>query len=223
MRKSLISWSGGKDSCYATMLAIANGYTPVALLNMMNENDIFSRSHAIPKAVLKAQAAQLGLPITNIPATWAEYEEKFIGALKEIVANHKIDAGIFGDIDVLPNRQWEEKVCAAAGIEAYLPLWQMDRRALVFAMIDTGIEAYIVSCNQQLGSYFLGQKITKQLVVEIEAAGADACGENGEYHTLVVNCPLFNSSIDIGFGEIQRHDNYWFIQHYLKEEVYAAT
>ena len=32
------SWSGGKDSCFALMQAVQQGYTPILLVNMMNEN-----------------------------------------------------------------------------------------------------------------------------------------------------------------------------------------
>ena len=32
--------------------------------------------------------------------------------------------------------------------------------------------------------------------------GLDICGENGEYHTLVLNCPLFSERIEISPWEI---------------------
>jgi diphthine-ammonia ligase len=58
-------------------------------------------------------------------------------------------------------------------------------------MLDNGIETMIVSCNTVMGERFLGKKITVDLVAELESLGVDACGENGEFHTLVLNCPLF--------------------------------
>jgi diphthamide synthase (EF-2-diphthine--ammonia ligase) len=54
MNRFACSWSGGKDSCYALMQAAAQGYTPAVLMNMMNENGMVSRSHAIPKEILEA-------------------------------------------------------------------------------------------------------------------------------------------------------------------------
>ena len=62
MKYFVTSWSGGKDSCFAMMQSIHVGYTPVVLLNMMNENGRVSRSHAIPKETLEKQAAVLGFP-----------------------------------------------------------------------------------------------------------------------------------------------------------------
>jgi diphthamide synthase (EF-2-diphthine--ammonia ligase) len=37
MKRTLCSWSGGKDSCFALMQAIAAGYQPEVLLNVLNE------------------------------------------------------------------------------------------------------------------------------------------------------------------------------------------
>ncbi|MFM7488326.1 MAG: hypothetical protein ACKO13_15545, partial [Cytophagales bacterium] len=56
MKRLLTSWSGGKDSCYAMMLAKAMGWQPAVLLNILNENGEISRSHGIPKEILQKQA-----------------------------------------------------------------------------------------------------------------------------------------------------------------------
>lgn len=211
MKNFFCSWSGGKDSCFAFMQAAKN-MTPVVLLNMMNESDRVSRSHAIPKNILQRQAEMLNLPIITRPAGWEEYERIFIGALREIKSKFRVHAGVFGDIDLQPHRDWEEKVCGAVDLEAMLPLWQQDRKELVYAMIDDGIEAYIVSCNETMGENFLGRRITKSLIEELEALGVDACGENGEYHTLVVNCPMFAKPLAVEFGVKIHHKKYWFIE-----------
>jgi diphthamide synthase (EF-2-diphthine--ammonia ligase) len=47
-------------------------------------------------------------------------------------------------------------------------------------------------------------------VDELELLGIDACGENGEYHTLVLDCPLFSSGINVSVGENLKHEGYWF-------------
>lgn len=212
MSHFVTSWSGGKDSCFAMMKAIEEGNTPAVLLNMMNENNMVSRSHAIPKAILERQASMLNLPIVTKPASWESYEQIFIDTLHELKAEFSITAGVFGDIDLQAHRDWEEKVCSAVGIEAILPLWKQHRKALVYQMMDSGIETYIVSCNEVMGEKFLGRKINEKLIDELEEMRVDACGENGEYHTLVVNAPLFKNRIDITFGSKSHIGNYWFIE-----------
>src|SRR6188768_357307 len=148
MSHFVTSWSGGKDSCFAMMKAMEEGNVPMVLLNMMNENDMVSRSHAIPKIILEKQASMLNLPMVTKPASWESYEQVFIETLTQLKTEYKSSAGVFGDIDLQAHRDWEEKVCGAVGIEAILPLWKQHRKALVYQMIDSGMEAHVVSCNE---------------------------------------------------------------------------
>ena len=117
------SWSGGKDSCYAMMQAVQQGFIPKVLLNMMNENGKISRSHGLPLSILNQQAQKMQLPMEAVPATWGDYEAQFISTLKTLKAKFDLDAAVFGDIDLQPHKEWEEKVCEAASLKAILPLW----------------------------------------------------------------------------------------------------
>lgn len=209
---SLCSWSGGKDSCFALMKAKEQGYVPKVLLNVLNEEGKISRSHGIPSSILQAQAAAAGLPIHLISSSWQEYEMHFTQALDTLKKEYNLTHAVFGDIDLQPHRDWEEKVCKNAGLNAVLPLWQQDRRSLVMQMLNSGIQTMIVSCNEVMGERFLGRIITEELVTELEALGVDACGENGEYHTLVLNCPLFKQPVYAEAGEKIAHAGYWFTQ-----------
>lgn len=207
----LCSWSGGKDSCYALMRAIYDGFTPKVLLNMMNENGLISRSHAISKELLTLQAHLLQLPIKTQPTTWGNYESNFIEQLNRLKEQYNLHSAVFGDIDIQAHRDWEESVCKAANLKAVLPLWQKDRKQLVIEMLDSGIEALITSCNLDLGSDFLGKTLTLDLVNQFEKLGVDVCGENGEFHTLVVNCPLFKDRLRLPSFTKQIVGNYCFL------------
>lgn len=207
----LSSWSGGKDSCFALMAAIKRGGEVKVLLNMMNENGKISRSHGIPLLILQQQAAAMKVPLETCQATWEEYEVTFIETLMQLKHTHEIDAAIFGDIDIQSHRDWEEKVCHTANLNAVLPLWKGDRKQLVIDMLNSGIKAIIVSCNTTLGKEFLGREISLNLLDELEHLGVDCCGENGEYHTLVIDCPLFEKSIQLPNYKKVQHENYCFI------------
>ncbi|MEP7375013.1 MAG: diphthine--ammonia ligase [Chitinophagaceae bacterium] len=209
-KNSICSWSGGKDSCFALMQAIDLGYSPKVLLNVLNEEGIISRSHGIPYAILQEQANMAGFHLHCISSSWEEYEMHFTNALQELKDGFKITDAVFGDIDLEAHREWEEKVCANAGLNAVLPLWKQERKALVMQMLNEGIDAMIVSCNETMGERFIGRLITPAVVDELEAMGIDACGENGEYHTLVLDCPLFSSRITAAVTEKLKHEGYWF-------------
>jgi diphthine-ammonia ligase len=211
-KNALCSWSGGKDSCFSLMKAIRSGYEPKVLLNVLNEEGKISRSHGIPHQILEAQAAAASLPVRCISSSWQDYEKKFTAALSSLKNEYALEYAVFGDIDLQPHRDWEEKVCANAGLHAVLPIWKQNRKELVIQMLDEGIETMIVSCNETMGEHFIGRMITPELVNELEALGVDACGENGEYHTLVINCPLFTKKITVEVADIVKHNNYWFAE-----------
>ncbi|MGG7034705.1 MAG: diphthine--ammonia ligase [Flavobacterium sp.] len=205
------SWSGGKDSCYAMMKAVENGFIPKVILNMMNENGKISRSHGLPLAILNQQVQKMELPLEAVPASWGDYEEKFIDILKKLKADFNLNAAVFGDIDLQGHKDWEDKVCEEASLKAVLPLWQQDRITLVNEMIESGIETMIVSCNSQMGESYLGKILTKELALELEEKGIDPCGENGEFHTMVINCPLFSEAIELPKYKTKIHNDYCFI------------
>jgi diphthine-ammonia ligase len=211
MKNMLCSWSGGKDSCYATVQAMQLGYQPKVLLNMLNENGKVSRSHGLPLEILKQQAGQMNLPLVALPTSWSNYERNFIEILGTLKESYRLDYAVFGDIDLQPHRDWEEKVCKAADIKAILPLWKRNRKELVLGILDCKIECMIVSCNTTMGEKYLGKTLTKKLIDELELTGIDPCGENGEFHTLVVNCPLFNRRISLPAHETQTYNDYCFI------------
>ncbi|MCG4734375.1 ATP-binding protein, partial [Casaltella massiliensis] len=54
----------------------------------------------------------------------------------------------------------------------------------------------------------LGKKLIKNIVLEIKNAGADACGENGEYHTFVIDGPLFKEKVSFENKGIVIERNY---------------
>ena len=86
---------------------------------------------------MRVQAAALKLDIEFLSASWKEYEYQFIEKLT-FLKSLGIQSGIFGDIDLIAHREWEEKVCGAAGIAACLPLWNEDRLSLVSEFFHAG-------------------------------------------------------------------------------------
>ncbi|MCF8009582.1 MAG: hypothetical protein K9K32_07420, partial [Halanaerobiales bacterium] len=119
--KSFCSWSGGKDSSLSLYKAIENNMNAKFLLNILNETGKRSRSHNLPIEVIEAQSDSLKIPLVTKKASWDQYQEVFINTLKDL-KEKGINTGIFGDIDIIDHKKWEEKVCKKAKMKAELPL-----------------------------------------------------------------------------------------------------
>ena len=212
MKNALISWSGGKDSCYAAMLAQQQGYAVKGFLNILNEEGETSRAHGIPPQILKQQAAAAQLPIQMIAASWQAYEQKFTEALQTAKKDWGITHVIFGDIDLEEHRAWEEKICLQQGLTAVWPLWKKDRKGLVLQMIEEGMRMVIVSCNAAMGEIFIGKTLNHQVISQLEKLGIDPCGEEGEFHTLVTDCKMFQKPFDVSVSRPFLHNAFWYGQ-----------
>jgi uncharacterized protein (TIGR00290 family) len=204
------SWSGGKDSALALHETAAAGARPALLLSMLTDDGERSRAHGLHRTVLEAQADALGLPIRFGAATWQGYEAAFRELLAEAVRGG-VTTGVFGDIDLDEHRAWVERVCSVEGVTPLLPLWQRGRRAVVDRLIRLGFRAVIVAVQEQIGPDILGRVLDAELVAEMEEAGIDVAGEQGEFHTLVVDGPGFRRPLEIELGQRVRRDGMWFV------------
>jgi uncharacterized protein (TIGR00290 family) len=204
------SWSGGKDSCLALDRIVRGGARPVCVVTMFTEDGERSRSHGLSRTVIEAQASAVGLPLLSRSATWDDYETAMVDLLAE-AKSLGAAAAVFGDIDISRHRAWEEQVCQRAGIDALLPLWQEDRLAILQKWWDRGYEARIVVAREGLvDRRYLGRILDQQVADELTAAGVDACGENGEFHTLVTAGPLFRRPLPVQWGEQVLRSGCWF-------------
>lgn len=171
---------------------------------MFDESGTRSRSHAVSLEVMQRQADALGVTLIAPSASWKEYESVFIDTIGKLKADG-CDYGIFGDIDLQAHRDWEEKVCAAAGIEAVLPLWGEQRLDLVNEFLEKNFRSVVICVNEKyLGREFCGREFDRQFIADLPP-GVDACGENGEFHTFAFDGPLFDGEVSYSVSEIYHH------------------
>jgi uncharacterized protein (TIGR00290 family) len=202
-RVACVSFSGGKDSCLALLRAHRAGVNVRTLVNVLEESGQRNRSHGVPRALLQAQADSLCCSLFAPVASWADYETVFTAVLSDL-RSQGTQVAIFGDIDLQAHRDWEEKVCTAAGLIPYLPLWHEPRDGIAQEVLREGFEAYVVCTDSRhLPDEFCGRRYDAQFLADLPA-GVDACGENGEFHTFVCNGPMFQQPVPckvVGFED----------------------
>lgn len=96
-----------------------------------------------------------------------------------------------------------------AGIEAVFPLWHIGRENNVRELLSLGYKCLIKSINNTLlPKSILGKTMDDEVISVMEQAKIDICGENGEYHTLVLNGPVFKQPVNLKAGEILDFGDY---------------
>lgn len=210
--KFAASFSGGKDSALALHRLVQKGWQPVCLVTMINEAAQRSWFHGADPAMLAAFSSSLGLPLISRSTSGANYHAAFEDALCE-AKWLGAEAVCFGDIDIDANRAWSESRCLATDLEPVFPLWQCGRENIVREAVAAGFKCLIKTVNiNQLPSSLVGRFLDPQTLAEIEAAGADLCGENGEYHTLTIDGPIFKKPLVITTGRVLQGNGYAFIE-----------
>ena len=151
-------------------------------------------------------------------AAWVDYEREWVRQASDLRRASGATHMVFGDIDVQAHRDWEEQVCVQAGLTACLPLWLESRTALLSEMLQLGLRALIVSARADCVD-LLGEILDEAVIRSLIERGADACGENGEYHTCVLDMPGFARALQVRLGEREYSpEGYGFLRIALKNE-----
>ncbi|MEK4531599.1 Dph6-related ATP pyrophosphatase [Solibacillus sp. FSL K6-1554] len=210
-QKYIASFSGGKDSALALYKAMMVGEA-VGLIVMLEEEGKRSRSHGMSSELIHAQARSIGLPVYTAAASWRDYEKVFISLLEK-AKNQGSEVLVTGDLDMPAHGCWHEKVTKYAGLKLGMPLWEMNHHEAVEEFINLGFVTIIVTVNLSLGMREddLGRTLTHEYVKELEARGIDPCGEGGEFHTTVLDGPIFKHPIPIRKCEIFKDGEYAFL------------
>jgi len=208
---AISSWSGGKDSCFACYKAMQQGFKIKYLLNFISRESRRGCFHGLDGKLLKFQAGLINIPLVQeeVSPDMKKYEEEFKCAVSKFI-NKGINNMVFGDIYLEEHENWIERVCQELRIRALEPLWKNDPEKIIEEFIKSGFQAIIISCKADImGKEFLGRAIDRDLTKELKAKGICPCGENGEFHTLVIDGPIFKKRIEILESEPIIKEGFW--------------
>jgi uncharacterized protein (TIGR00290 family) len=190
--KAVGLFSGGKDSLYALHLVEKQGVTVDHLLTLI-PNFPWPSPHAENVEALKVLAESMGKQLTIVDF---KKEGAFIEALKSL----DVDALVAGDIFVEAHVAGLEDVCGKVGLDLFEPLYRRNTSEVFDEIFGLGFKALITGVNlEYLGEEWLGFIISKETRDSFlsKIGSADPLGENGEFHTLVLDCPLYSKSFEV--------------------------
>ena len=208
--KVFSSWSGGKESCLACYKALAMGFDVSYLLNFISEDGTRSRAHGISSDLIALQAEAIGIPIIQVKSSWEGYEAKFKEAVEEL-KEKGVKGGVFGDIDLQEHKEWVDRVCSEIKVASIEPLWGNDPREILMEFVNAGFKALVIKVKANFfGEEWLGREINKQFINDLPEE-IHPCGEHGEYHTFVVDGPLFQRRVEIIKSDKKFEDRNWLL------------
>jgi diphthine-ammonia ligase len=204
------SWSGGKDGCFACYQAIRQGYHISHLVNFIAQEHSRVRFHGTDAKLIQMQSQAVGIPLLQKETSWDGYERDFKEAVSSLVPSG-VEGMVFGDIYLDEHKEWVERVCREIGIKALEPLWGRKTSEIFSDFIASGFQARIVGAKAELiGEEWMGRYLDEDFKSYLESKGIDPCGENGEYHTLVVDGPIFQSRLEITESKPVKRENHYF-------------
>jgi uncharacterized protein (TIGR00290 family) len=158
-------------------------------------------SHGLDPKLIAAQAEAMEIPILQRETTWDTYEQEFKAAAAEL-RQKGVSGVVFGDIDLQEHKDWVERVCGELSVMPILPLWGAEPQSLLNDFIDADFEAIVVTAKAEFfGEKWLGKRVDGEFIKELlrlnKESNVHPCGEQGEYHTFVIDGPIFKRRIKI--------------------------
>jgi uncharacterized protein (TIGR00290 family) len=199
--KVAVSWSGGLESSLACHKVIKEGHDVDCLVTFVIDQYWPAMGH--PPEIMHFQSKSLGVPLIMLNVE-EPYKEGYNRAIANLIKTRRIEGIVTGDIYIVDeiHGNWMESVTKGLDIKVIMPLWEQETSKVLDDEMSSGFRA-LFTCVKQ--PYFnkewigkeLNKKTVKELLTIVEEHKMDPCGENGEYHTMVIDGPIFKKPITI--------------------------
>ncbi|KAI9027233.1 hypothetical protein CLU79DRAFT_833158 [Phycomyces nitens] len=215
--RAAISFTGGKDSVLALHRIKDSGSTVAVLVTFCPPSGTPFRAH--PITVIKQQAEALGIPHVVCTINGPDYLASYRQEIARLRKDFSIDALVTGDIMPVCS-DFMERAVQTTGVSLVRPLWMQPREEILADMWSRNFDV-IISCvnSAKLGlsdeecTESVGKKFSKEWLKKICSKNetVDAAGELGEFHTMVLDCPLFRSKVEVE-GICGQDNSYKFLE-----------
>lgn len=194
MKNTALSFSGGKDSCFALYKLIEEGIPVACLITTVWKESGETVAHGEKLERLKHQAEQLNIPVEWIVTEFNTYTDDYVTKLKHLKEMYQLEAIAFGDIYLEGHREWGEQLAESVGLEALYPLWTKQEEAvnLLYDYVEAGFKSRVMKVDEtKLPKEWVGRELDRNFIQDILRYDVCPLGESGEYHTYVYDGPNF--------------------------------
>jgi len=212
--KIAVSWSGGMESALACHKVIKEGHDVAYLVVFVSET---WPSFCHPVSIMELQSKALNIPLLKLRVK-EPYEQSYREAISKLIEKG-IEGIVTGDIYVVDDvhGRWMDKVTEGLDISVIMPLWNQDTSKVLNEEISAGFRSIFTCLGKQwFTEKWLGRELNTNSVKDLKALAKkskmDPCGENGEYHTMTVDGPIFKEIIEISKFSKEKRDNRLFIK-----------
>ena len=201
--KSVILYSGGKDSTMAVYESLQNGDDIYALLAMHSRNDESYMFHVPNIHITDLLAEALDIPI--ISAVTQGVKEEELEDLKREFENLKslgVEAIYTGALYSVYQKSRIEKLGSEVGLKIVSPYWHVDELEYMREIVSLGFEIIISGVAAWgLDESWLGRVIDDDVIDELvkinEKYQVNIAFEGGEAETLAIDGPIFKKRLKI--------------------------
>ena len=206
----MVSWSSGKDSAWSLHLLRQQPeiFEVRGIFTTVNVTHDRIAIHSTPRWVLQMQAERLELPLFQIsipsPCTNVQYEaamQQFLDRIQALPESETAEHLAFGDLFLEDIRAYREEKLRGTGFTPVFPVWGCNTAELAETMIESGMRAVITAGDSRIPSRLVGSRFDREFLASLPD-GVDPLGENGEFHTCVLDGPMFSSPIQAESGQI---------------------
>lgn len=206
--KSVILYSGGKDSNMALYHSIKNNDDVYALLAMVSRNKESYMFHVPNIHMVDYCSAAMEIPSIDIATDGIKEEE--LNDLENTLRRLKekgVEAVYSGALESTYQRSRIDKICENLNLKSISPLWHVDPIDYMRQLVDEGFEVIITSVSAYgLTKEWLGKTITHETIDELiklnEKYGIHPAFEGGEAETLVLDAPYYDRKVVIDDAQI---------------------
>ena len=206
--KSVILYSGGKDSTMSVYESLENNDEIYALLSMHSRNSESYMFHVPNIHMVDYCSAAMEIPSIDV-LTDGIKEEELIDLENTLIRLKEkgVEAVYSGALESVYQKSRIDKICERLDLKSISPLWHREPIGYMRQIVDLGFEVIITSASAYgLTREWLGRTITHETIDEIvelnEKYGIHPAFEGGEAETLVLDAPFYDRRIVVDEADI---------------------